>query len=284
MKPKTSWKKVAVKTAIACAIGVALLLHLQLVWSDDPKPPAAPPAKAEPKASLRSTYPMTAVTGETIPLPIKIVREGYDGPVTVKLDGLPGAYKTAEVAIPEGKSDGSYDLVVAGDFKNDVYEVKVSAKGGSLEAEGKSIKVTVRDPKPDPAGINSGDRTTLSEPTPTIPTIKSDDKPEAKDAAVNAIGAETVILGNEIGHNRAAVNMMWTLITGFLVMFMQAGFAMVETGLTRSKNVAHTMAMNFMVYGLGMLGFWICGFAFMFGGYNSAAWAAPASWAATPTC
>jgi Amt family ammonium transporter len=47
---------------------------------------------------------------------------------------------------------------------------------------------------------------------------------------------------------------------------MQAGFAMVETGFTRSKNVAHTMSMNFMVYALGMLGFWIAGFAIMFGG------------------
>jgi len=63
-----------------------------------------------------------------------------------------------------------------------------------------------------------------------------------------------------------AINIMWTLLTGFLVMFMQAGFAMVETGLTRAKNVAHTMAMNFLVYPLGMLGFFVTGFAIMFGG------------------
>lgn len=73
-------------------------------------------------------------------------------------------------------------------------------------------------------------------------------------------------IGAQAGHNKIAINIMWTLITGFLVMFMQAGFAMVETGFTQKKNVAHTMAMNFMVYGIGMLGFWICGFAFMFGG------------------
>ena len=36
-------------------------------------------------------------------------------------------------------------------------------------------------------------------------------------------------------------------MTGFLVMFMQAGFALVETGFTRAKNAAHTMSMNFMV-------------------------------------
>jgi ammonium transporter, Amt family len=73
----------------------------------------------------------------------------------------------------------------------------------------------------------------------------------------------------EIGHSKVAINMVWTLITGFLVMFMQAGFAMVETGLTRAKNVAHTMAMNFMIYPLGMLGFYVAGFAIMFGGLGA---------------
>ena len=52
--------------------------------------------------------------------------------------------------------------------------------------------------------------------------------------------------------NTVAINFVWTLVTGFLVMFMQAGFAMVETGFTRAKNAAHTFAMNFMVYGLGI--------------------------------
>src|SRR5438093_7152215 len=59
---------------------------------------------------------------------------------------------------------------------------------------------------------------------------------------------------------------MWTLLTGFLVMFMQAGFALVETGFTRAKNVAHTMMMNFMVYAIGMTGYWIMGFALQMGG------------------
>jgi len=78
-------------------------------------------------------------------------------------------------------------------------------------------------------------------------------------------------LANAAGKNRVAINMMWTLITGFLVMFMQAGFAMVESGMTRAKNASHTMAMNFMIYPLGMLGFYVCGFAFMFGGLGSMA-------------
>ena len=62
---------------------------------------------------------------------------------------------------------------------------------------------------------------------------------------------------------------MWTLLAAFLVMFMQAGFALVETGMTRAKNVAHTMAMNLMIYAVGMLGFYCVGFGLMFGGLHS---------------
>src|SRR5262245_15484533 len=73
-------------------------------------------------------------------------------------------------------------------------------------------------------------------------------------------------LVNQAGQNRIAINFVWTLITGFLVMFMQAGFAIVETGLTRAKNANHTMMMNFMVYGFGLFAFWVCGFAIQMGG------------------
>src|SRR2546426_187717 len=69
--------------------------------------------------------------------------------------------------------------------------------------------------------------------------------------------------------NTVAINFVWTLIAGFLVMFMQAGFAMVETGFTRAKNAAHTFAMNFMVYGIGMLAYWAIGFALQAGGLGS---------------
>jgi Amt family ammonium transporter len=75
--------------------------------------------------------------------------------------------------------------------------------------------------------------------------------------------ADTV---NQVGQNRIAINFVWTLIAGFLVMFMQAGFAAVETGLCRAKNANHTMMMNFMVYGFGLFAFWVCGFALQMGG------------------
>jgi len=75
--------------------------------------------------------------------------------------------------------------------------------------------------------------------------------------------ADTV---NQVGQNRIALNFVWTLVTGFLVMFMQAGFALVETGLCRAKNANHTMMMNFMVYGFGLFAYWVCGFAIQMGG------------------
>src|ERR1700733_3241872 len=73
-------------------------------------------------------------------------------------------------------------------------------------------------------------------------------------------------LAKQIGDLQTALNIVWTLVPGFLVMFMQAGFALVETGLTRAKNVGHTMAMNFLVYGIGIVGFWAVGFALQMGG------------------
>jgi Amt family ammonium transporter len=70
---------------------------------------------------------------------------------------------------------------------------------------------------------------------------------------------------------QTALNIVWTLVTGFMVMFMQAGFALVETGLTRAKNVAHTMGMNFLVYSIGIIGFWAFGFGFQMGGVGALA-------------
>jgi Amt family ammonium transporter len=64
------------------------------------------------------------------------------------------------------------------------------------------------------------------------------------------------------------INVMWMIIGGFLIFFMQAGFALVETGFTRYKNVAHTMMMNMMVFCIGAFGYWLTGFAFQFGAVN----------------
>src|SRR4051812_7128905 len=94
----------------------------------------------------------------------------------------------------------------------------------------------------------------------------------AKDVPVkNAAQPTLPEVMETVGHNKVSINLMWTLLTGFIVMFMQAGFAMVETGFCRAKNAAHTMAMNFMIYPIGMMGYWICGFALQMGGVGAIA-------------
>ena len=148
---------------------------------------------------------------------------------------------------------------------------------GTLRAEDSS-------PPTDPAGLTTGAISDVPGFMVMAPAALSAD--DAKDAAklkafedATKAAAEydsqakleplAVKLAGSVGHNRVAINFMWTLITGFLVMFMQAGFAMVEAGLCRAKNASHTMAMNFMIYPMGMLGFYLCGFAFMFGGIGA---------------
>ena len=78
-------------------------------------------------------------------------------------------------------------------------------------------------------------------------------------------------LANQVGQNKIAVNFVWTLITGYLVMFMQLGFALLETGLARAKNANHTMMMNMAVYGIGMFAYWLIGFAIQMGGVGAVA-------------
>jgi Amt family ammonium transporter len=68
----------------------------------------------------------------------------------------------------------------------------------------------------------------------------------------------------------AAVNFTWVLICGFLVFFMQAGFAFVEAGFCRAKNTVNILTKNFMDFCIGGLAFWAFGFAIMFGGSGAA--------------
>ena len=63
------------------------------------------------------------------------------------------------------------------------------------------------------------------------------------------------------------VNLLWIVIGAVLVVFMQAGFALVETGFCRAKHAAHVMSTNFAIFGLGFVAFFLVGYAFAFGGY-----------------
>jgi ammonium transporter, Amt family len=127
------------------------------------------------------------------------------------------------------------------------------------------------DPGGDKTGVATdaqnagGDAFIISEPDAKDPEYSN--KKEAYDEFKEMADKEplAVKLADSVGQNRIAINLMWTLVAGFLVMFMQAGFALVETGLCRAKNASHTMLMNFLIYVIGLTGFWIAGFALMYG-------------------
>ena len=73
-----------------------------------------------------------------------------------------------------------------------------------------------------------------------------------------------VVLGQQ-------TNLLWVVIGAVLVIFMQAGFALVETGFTQKKNAAHVMSTNFAIFGLGFVGFLFVGFPLAFGGFSYSA-------------
>jgi Amt family ammonium transporter len=111
-------------------------------------------------------------------------------------------------------------------------------------------------PWPDPTGGAAGYWTTPS-PSPSEAPVGDGDP-----SALNVPK-----LYDRIAHNLYSINFVWTLVAGFLVMFMQAGFASVETGLCRAKNAGHTMAMNMMIYPLGCFAFYVYGFALGWGNW-----------------
>ncbi|MBI2635707.1 ammonium transporter [Candidatus Peregrinibacteria bacterium] len=67
---------------------------------------------------------------------------------------------------------------------------------------------------------------------------------------------------------KIALDTAWVLFTAFLVFFMNAGFALVESGLCRAKNCVNILAKNYVVFAVSTLAFWLVGFALMFGNGN----------------
>ena len=68
------------------------------------------------------------------------------------------------------------------------------------------------------------------------------------------------------GDVAVSLNLLWVVLGAVLVIFMQAGFALVETGFCRAKHAAHVVSTNFAIFGLGFVGFSIVGYGLMFGG------------------
>jgi Amt family ammonium transporter len=148
------------------------------------------------------------------------------------------------------------------------------------------------DPPPDPAGIATGDKTTavdaagnafaVSEPTDKAAPDYAEKKKAFDEYQAQAMKEPLAVkLADSVGHVRIATNFAWTLNTGYLVLFMQAGFALLTCGLVRRKNAAHLMMLNFAAYVFAFLAYYAVGYAFQFGGV--AINAAPTNLGGTPT-
>ena len=128
-------------------------------------------------------------------------------------------------------------------------------------------------PKPDPSGIATGDKNAavdaagnsfvVAEPTDkTAPDYAANKKAFDDYQAQSAKEPLAVKLADSVGHVRVATNFAWTLNTGYLVLFMQAGFALLTCGLVRKKNAAHLMMLNFAAYVFAFLAYYAVGYAF----------------------
>ncbi len=84
--------------------------------------------------------------------------------------------------------------------------------------------------------------------------------------AADVVAASAVEVAKDELQNH--INIVWTCIAAFLVFFMQAGFAMVETGFTRAKNAVNILMKNLMDFSVGSIAFFLVGFGLMFGQTN----------------
>jgi Amt family ammonium transporter len=93
-------------------------------------------------------------------------------------------------------------------------------------------------------------------------------QPDPTGTTYTAITGSETLKDVALTANKAyfGANYTWIMICAFMIFFFQCGFAMVETGFCRAKNAAHTMTMNFMVFLVGAVGFFLTGFAFQMGG------------------
>jgi Amt family ammonium transporter len=162
----------------------------------------------------------------------------------------------------------------------------------AVVSAGFAPRCLAEDAKADPSGTATGDRTSavdaagnpfvVAEPTDqTAPDYAKNKKDYDDYQAQTAKEPLAVKLADDVGHVRIATNFAWTLNTGYLVLFMQAGFALLTCGLVRKKNAGHLMMLNFAAYVFAFLAYYAVGYAFQFGAV--AINAAPTSLGGVPT-
>ena len=148
------------------------------------------------------------------------------------------------------------------------------------------------EPKRDPSGVATGGKTAVTdaagnsfvvtEPTDKTAPDYAQSKKDFDEYQAQATKEPLALkVADSVGHLKIATNFSWTLLTGYLVLFMQAGFALLTSGLVRKKNAGHLMMLNFAAYVFAFLAYYAVGYAFQFGAV--AVNAAPANLGGVPT-
>ena len=113
--------------------------------------------------------------------------------------------------------------------------------------------------------------------------------------SLNVFALNGSIEGEKVSDAKYMADTLWVLVAAFLVFFMQAGFAMVESGFTRAKNAVNILMKNLLDFSMGSIAYWAIGFAIMFGVGNAfmgtSGWFVPADsgafssleWSSVPT-
>ena len=83
--------------------------------------------------------------------------------------------------------------------------------------------------------------------------------------SLNVFALNGAIEGEKVSDAKYMADTLWVLVAAFLVFFMQAGFAMVESGFTRAKNAVNILMKNLLDFSMGSIAYWAIGFAIMFG-------------------
>jgi Amt family ammonium transporter len=83
------------------------------------------------------------------------------------------------------------------------------------------------------------------------------------------LAAQVADLSAKVANSKVVADTMWTLITAFLVFWMNAGFALVESGFCRVKNAVNILSKNFIVFALSSVSFYVVGWGLMFGDGNA---------------
>ena len=86
--------------------------------------------------------------------------------------------------------------------------------------------------------------------------------------ATNTVVQAAAEVTSNVKAEKSGVDLVWTIVCAFLVFFMQAGFALVETGLTRAKNACNIIMKNLLDFAMASVAFFVLGFGLMFGDSN----------------